>query len=197
MSKSWDYEEFVKDYLLHNVKDAGYIACEGEGNFIARMKAKTVDYQKQAAQNSIHSYVIEAGYNLHRHTVSCFKKGKEANYSAMTNREKKNARKRVLECECRYRLPNRKKRKTLIVNACEEKVKWYDWRGTYKKRNIKELVLKRNLYDLFQNQSCPAIGESKMSCNTNINMVFHGSTGQYAFKYCTKATQEDERAEFD
>ena len=57
--------------------------------------------------------------------------------------------------------------------------------------------MKRGSYDLFQNQSCPSVGESKLSCNTNINMIFHGSTGQYAFKYCTKPTQEDDRAEFD
>ena len=102
-----------------------------------------------------------------------------------------------MECECRYRLPVRKKRRTEIVDACDDHVKWYDWKGNYEERNIKELNMKRGNYDLFQNQSCPSVGESKLSCNTNINMIFHGSTGQYAFKYCTKPTQEDERAEFD
>ena len=192
--KSWNYDELVKDYILYNVKDAGYVACEGEGDLMLRMKAKTIEYQKLKSQHTIPAYVIEAGYNQHKHTNSCFKTSMGA---AKTRAEKKQAMKRALCCECRYRLPVRKKRRTAIVNACEDTVKWYDWKGTYSERNIKELNLKRGVFDLFQNQSCPAIGESKLTCNTNINLIFHGSTGQYAFKYCTKSTQQDDRDEFD
>jgi hypothetical protein len=30
-----------------------------------------------------------------------------------------------------------------------------------------------------------------------VNLIFHGSTGQYVTKYCTKSTQTDDREEFD
>ena len=194
--KSWKYEELVKDYIFYNVKDKGFVVCEGEGDLMLRMKAKTLEYQKTKEQQNIPSYIIEAGYNLHLHTNSCFKT--TGTYHCATSPEaKKMARKRSLQCECRYRLPVRKKKKTVIIDAYDGAVKWYDWTGKHVERNIKELQLKRGRFDLFQNQSCPAIGESKLSCNTNISMVFHGSTGQYAFKYCTKSTQQDDRAEFD
>ena len=195
--KSWKYDELVSDYVLYNVKDPGYVTCGGEGDVMLRMKAKTLEYQKQKDQKQIPSYVIEAGYNLHNHTSSCFKKTLGANKGAVTMEERTRVKKRLLHCECRYRLPVRKKRRTVIVDACEHVVKWYDWTGKYVERNIKELNLRRGAFDLFQNQSCPAIGESKLSCNTNVNLIFHGSTGQYAFKYCTKSTQQDDRAEFD
>ena len=107
--KSWRYDELVRDYLLHNVKDDGCIACDGEGSFMTRMKAKTVEYQIRKEQVTIPSYVIEAAYNLHNHTWSCFQRTWDTAKTGMTARQRKNMKKRRLECECRYRLPVRKK----------------------------------------------------------------------------------------
>ena len=103
-----------------------------------------------------------------------------------------------MECECRYRFPRPRQNATKIQNAGDNKVKWYSWDGSYTERHTKELILKRDAYDVFQNQSCPAIGLSKLlPHNTNLNMIFQGRTGQYSFKYNFKNTQQDDRALFD
>ena len=91
--KSWTYDEMVKDYLIHNVKDAGCVEWNGEGSFMTRLKAKTVEYQKRKEQDSIHSYVIEAAYNLHKHTMSCFKRTWDTPKTGTTNRQRKQEKK--------------------------------------------------------------------------------------------------------
>jgi hypothetical protein len=101
-SKSWTYEELVKDYLMYNVKDGGLLASRGEGDYMERMRAKAMEYQKLPGQHRIQSYVIEAGYNLHKHTTSCFKRGQQTNIRGMTARQRRAGKKRLLECECRY-----------------------------------------------------------------------------------------------
>ena len=91
--KSWTYDEMVKDYLIHNVKDAGCVTWSGEGGFMTRLKAKTVEYQLRKEQDTIHSYIIEAAYNLHKHTMSCFKKTWDIPKTGTTNRQKKKEKK--------------------------------------------------------------------------------------------------------
>jgi hypothetical protein len=197
-TKTWTNEEMVRSYLQYGVKDTGFVATEGEGDFMRRMKMKALEYQLASGDTPMPTYVVEAGYNLHCHTCSCFKRTlKRSATKGLTRKEIRQLKNRVIECECRYRLPARKRRKTDIQDASEEKIKWYSWDGTLKERYVKELALQRNTYDLFQNQSCPAIGHSKFTCNTNLSVQFHGSTGQYSTKYCMKDTQADDREEFD
>ena len=44
---------------------------------------------------------------------------------------------------------------------------------------------------------CPAISQSKMTCNTNISCVMPGPVGQYSFKYSLKSTQKDDTEEYE
>ena len=66
------------------------------------------------------------------------------------------------DIECRYRYPQRAKRSTIIQNASESLVPWYDWDGTKEERFIKEVCPKRGVsYYGFQNVCCPAVSYSK------------------------------------
>lgn len=76
-------------------------------------------------------------------------------------------------------------------------MKWFRWDGTYETRFIKEVCVRRQAYDAFQNVSCHAISRSKLSCNTNICAIMSGPVGQYAFKYNVKGTQEDDTQEYE
>jgi hypothetical protein len=58
-------------------------------------------------------------------------------------------------------------------------------------------LVKRNKYDLFQNVSCTAISESKLACNSNVQMITDGPVGQYQFKYNFKGTNGDDTAAYE
>lgn len=59
-------------------------------------------------------------------------------------------------------------------------------------RHVKEVNKKRSFFDAFMNISCPAITQSKLTCNTNISLITPGTPAQYTFKYCTKGTQQED-----
>ena len=59
-----------------------------------------------------------------------------------------------------------------------------------------ELQIKRLKYDVFQNTSCRAISESKLTCNSNYSPMFSGPLVMYSTKYTLKGTQEDEQEEY-
>jgi hypothetical protein len=132
--------------------------------------------------------------NYHEHTASsCF--GKAATFKGKETSAKRK-RQTEINCECRYRFPRRKKRKTIVQNASEEKVKWYFWDGSFDERHLKEVCNKRKRYDIFQNISCEAISQSKLTCNTNIAPIIQGPMGQYSFKYNFKDTQKEDTEEY-
>ena len=79
-----------------------------------------------------------------------------------------------------------------VQDAGEEKVKWYKWDGTSEEWCIKEVCLQRHQYDAFQNTSCPAISQSKLTCNTNFSTIIEGPVGGYNFKYAIKSTQKQD-----
>ena len=98
--------------------------------------------------------------------------------------------------ECRYRLPQRKKHQTIIQNVSDSTMNWYGWNGVSSKRHIKEVCIKRVSYNAFQNVSCPAISQSKLTCNTNVAILMPGPISQYIFKYHLKGTQKDDTEEY-
>jgi len=138
---------------------------------------------------AIPSWIINAAYNYHSHTKSCFNTcgNKECTAQRMATGK---------DIECRYRYPQRAKRKTVIQNASESLVSWYDWDGSKEDRYIKEVCIQRGTYDGFQNVCCPAVSYSKLTCNTNINAIMNGPVGQYSFKYALKGTQKEDTEEY-
>jgi hypothetical protein len=54
-----------------------------------RMKAKMLDYQNQPRMSRSRVNIIEAGYNMHNHTNSCFKRALSSDKPGMTPAEKK------------------------------------------------------------------------------------------------------------
>jgi hypothetical protein len=93
------------------------------------------------------------------------------------------------DCECRSRLPDRPRKKARMRFLMEDN-KGFQWNGKGKEQSIVEVMPKRLAYDLFQNVSCPAISESKLTCNSNVSIITDGSIGQYQFKHnMLKSTQ--------
>jgi hypothetical protein len=195
---TWTGTDLLESYLKNKVKVPGLnVFPDTEAK---RLKAMAVEYQKAGTNNSyLTASVIDAAYNYHSHTSSsCFgksdKKKQLANSSTSPAKKRKSPGKNY---ECRYRYPQRKKRRTIVQNASQSPVNWYLWDGTHEKRFIKEVCVKRQAYDAFQNVSCHAISHSKLTCNTNISLIMPGPVGQYVFKYNMKDTQEDDTEEYE
>jgi ATP-dependent DNA helicase PIF1 len=190
---TWTNTEFVESYLKH------YIKVPRLSSFpdvhVNRLKAMAVEHQRSTAEGEHAKTVIEAAYNLHMHNKnSCFSnvatgKGETGSTTGKRKRESHGD-------ECRYRYPKRKKRRTCVIDASTEKIKWHKFDGSFNERRIKEVVLARHKYDLFQNTSCRAISHSKLACNTNLQFVVPGPIAQYQFKYTMKETQEQDAHEF-
>ena len=67
------------------------------------------------------------------------------------------------------------------------------WNGTYKTRDILEIVPKRSAYDAFQNLSLNCWNKTKFACNTNINLIMPGPVCQYTFN--TRAKELNKNAQ--
>jgi hypothetical protein len=154
---------------------------------VRRLKSIAIEYQKNDEQNDIEKCIIDASYNCHVHTSSCFKKFKNDKTNKFC----------IDDCECRYRYPQKKKQKTSIQDITNTAIPWYSWHGSSEDRTIKEVAIKRNFYDAFQNVYCPAISYSKLTCNTNLSFIMPGPIAQYCFHYSLKGTQEDDVAEYE
>ena len=155
-----------------------------------RMEAVIVRYQKDrnASVEDTPVNIINANYQHHKscHVSSCFR----------CNKLKK-SKKHVCGplCECRYRLPDRKRKSTRIKTE-HEGVDWFQWNGKKKLQPLVQFLPRRSTYDLLQNVSCKAVSESKFACNSNVSLITDGPIGQYQFKYQLKGTQEDDTAEY-
>ena len=185
----WSDQSFLTAFLRELLSLRSISLLSREANLL---KAMCVHYQREPI-NPYESFQIEtaidAAYNHHMHTKSsCFNRAKK----------NKSKRKRVYSNEeCRYRYPKRAKLETSIEDATAIPVKWYNPTGSFKLLSPKEVCLKRDPYDAFQNNSCPAVSLSKMTCNTNLSLLMTGTTGEYSFKYCLKNTQEDDTERFE
>ena len=185
-TKSWTNEELVESFLLNIAQIPGLTTYPDK---VRRLKSMAVQYQMPRGPE-VDRIVVDAAYNHHVHTKSCFaSKPQPKNGNAGNQRKRKMPSKGE---ECRYRHPQCKKQRTTLQNSSTEAVNWYSWDGSFSKRFIKEIVAERHPYDVFQNTCCPAISHSKLTCNSNIAAVLPGPNGGYAFKYSFKGTQNDE-----
>jgi hypothetical protein len=131
---SWTSTELVEAYLMNKTKVAGLTTYPD--NETRCLKAMAVEYQKGGADASLSSSIIDAACNLHCHTSSsCF--GKAETLAQNNNRPRKKKRKSGRNYECRYRYPQRKKRKTVVQNASDNPVEWFSWDGSWEDRFIK------------------------------------------------------------
>jgi hypothetical protein len=116
---TWSNNEFIKTYFVNYIKVPGLTQFpEGEER---RLKSMALEYQEKGNDElEIMECVINAAYNHHRHTKSCFERH---------NSEYKCQGKDEIQ-ECRYRYPQSAQKKTIIKNASDNPVSWYKWRRT-------------------------------------------------------------------
>jgi len=133
-----------------------------------RLKAMAVEYQ--AGFKPVNPTVVNAAYNFHVHTKSCFSLKNNSKKRKQNNGNDNVSHPDPCVCvECRYRYPKRAQRKTHI----------------------------RHAYDAFQNEYCKAVTQSRLCCNSNVTFVMYGRVGQYNFKYAVKGTQEDDTKDYN
>ena len=186
----WSSDELVESYLIHGQNILGMTSFPDTD--VRRLKSMAIDYQRDAIEDeSVLPCVVNAAYNHHSHTRSCFEKYDEVGEERHCGKDKNKKPE-----ECRYRYPQRMHRETIIQNASAAVVSWYAWDGSKTDRFIKEVCPRRGKYDVFQNICCPAISHSKLTCNTNITVVMPGPVGQYSFKYNLKGTQKEDTKEY-
>jgi hypothetical protein len=185
-TKSWTYEQLTEAFLLKSGK-LGSLSLFPHRS-VRRLEAMCIEYQKKPCNLALlDPVIINACYNSHRssHCTSCFRSNK------CTGK-----RKRSSDDECRYHFPDKQRLRTGVHNTDERTMPWFLWDGTETKHILYDIRPKRNTYDLFQNVSCYAISESKMTCNSNVSLVIPGPVSQYITKYQTKGTQHDDTEEF-
>ena len=209
-TKTWTYEQMVADFIIRThgfcvpiVEDDPPQQTTGDEHLRAstikrivpknRLWTRCIQFQRPGTKKEDTPLAcINAAYQHHLscHVEGCFKcqksgKGsrKSAGHTCGPN------------CECRYRLPDRKRKYSDVMTA-KESVPWFTWRGTSKPQPLVQLLPKRGTYDLYQNVSCKAISESKFTCNSNVSVITDGPISQYIFKYIFSGTQEEDTAEY-
>jgi PIF1-like helicase/Helitron helicase-like domain at N-terminus len=182
-TKTWSQTELITSFLEHGIKMEN-TSNSFEKN-VNRLKSLAVHCQAMGKlEEPIPMHIINCSYNHHVHTSSCFKRKCEVSSNSDA-------------CdECRYRYPQRKKRKTTIENVSEEPKEWYEWNGSKILRHTKEVCIKRAALDAFQNNCCPQISFSQLSCNTNVSFVMPGPLAQYCVNYTMKNTQKDDTSQY-
>lgn len=181
---TWSQTEFVSSYLQYYICVPG-IGPDSNAN-ARRLKCKTTEFQSTATVDQVApSFMVDGAYNNHVHTGSCFKHKFDGDSAA------------ALCDECRYRYPQLKKRRTTIQDVNSDTYPWYSWEGILTQRHIKEISVKRSVYDNFQNVCCPHISYSKFTCNTNLSFLLPGPVAQYCVSYTMKNTQKEETEEYE
>jgi hypothetical protein len=156
-----------------------------------KMHALCIQFQKQKGANTTETPMvsISACYNSHSSlhpngSFKCQRKRKKSHNCCASH-----------ECKCCYRMPDLPRKKACVRHV-KENVPWFEWNRNKKLQPLIEILPKRNSYDLFQNASCKAISESKLTFNSNIAIITDGPVGQYQFKYIMKLTQADDTAAY-
>ena len=177
--KTWHIDELVSDYLVQGLNVAGLTKFPTTPS--ERLKSMAIDYQK-GLNTEIPYYVVECAYNVHYHVPkTCFKKRRKD---------------RPPDDECRMRYPKNKRRKTCVEATGDEPIPWYNYDGSHILKICHEILVRRSEWDAFQNQSCPSVGHSKLTCNTNLSMMLPGLVASYIAKYVMKDTQDDDKREY-
>ena len=91
-------------------------------------------YQRERDDN-VNPVVIDAAWNHHIHTFSCFPCSEQKSSDSST----KHQRGKDHNSECHYRFPACMKHKTTIVDTSTETVQWYGWDGSKTERHINEI----------------------------------------------------------
>ena len=148
-----------------------------------------VQYQKPSSAGADPS-VVNAANNTHFsfHTKTCFSHSDKKKANKKTNKRKRK------DDECRMRLPDLR-RKRARVNETKEAC-WYKWDGSKITKKLIEVCPRRGNFDELQNVSCPVISESKMTCNSNIQIIAPGPVVVYCTKYTSKPTQQQETQDY-
>ena len=184
--KTWTDQELLDTYLTGEMNIHNFAGMPDSD--IRRLKSMAIEYQKTENKDAaIKKCIIDAAYNHHMHTQSCFKNMKKKKSGKDSNNDD----------ECRYRYPQRKKKQTIIQNASKKTIPWYMWTGVCVLRYIKEICIARHAYDAFQNIYCMVISYSKLTCNTNLSLVMPGPIAQYCVSYTTKGTQKDDTEAYE
>lgn len=180
----WCTTRIVTSYLQNFVKVSN-IGDDYSAN-ARRLKNLATQFQLESLPGEqIQRFIVDAAYNHHVHTPSCFKhKTDQYNKAALCE-------------ECRYKYPKRPKRTTIIQESSPIKQPWFLWNGSNKERYVKEIHLKRSEYDIFQNNCCPQISYSNLTCNTNLSFILPGPVAHYCIGYTMKNTQKDEGKEYE
>ena len=191
-TKYWTSTELTGCRLTKGPARINTLQCFPESQE-RRLKAMAVEYQSGCVP--VNPTVVNASYNFHIHTKSCFatkntKKRKRIDGASMTDHKKSTM-------ECRYRYPKRGKKSTYINQLEDTNIAWYSWNGTSTNVHVQEMNLKRDAYDAFQNENCRAVTQSRICCNSNVTFVMNGRIGQYNFKYAIKGTEEEDTAEYE
>ena len=191
--KTWTYEEMVNSHVRRTEVVCVPVASHGmldneEQIPKARMMSRIMDYQLSKT-HVIPKGCINATYQHHVscHVSNCFKCQKKGS--------KKRGHVCGPECECRYRMPDLKRRRAELLVE-KNAVKWYLWNGDHHEQPLIQVCPRRGKYDLFQNVSCNAISHSKFSCNSNVSCVIDGPIGAYQHKYKHKENQKEETADY-
>ena len=195
--KKWTHEDLVASYVIQDnafcqpILDAdsnlATTAKAGSQTPKARMLAKVLEFQKNGAEpphacvNSVHQH------HLSCHVSNCFKCQKKGS--------KRGRHSCGPTCECRHRLPDRK-RPTAEIMIENEGIPWCTWHGSSRQQPLAQIIPKRNTYDLFQNVSCNATSHSKFTCNSNVSLILDGPIGQCMHKCQQKANQDEESADY-
>ena len=180
----WTATGIVTSYLQNYIKVPN-IGNDYNAN-TRRLKNLATQFQLESdVEDMIPPWIVDASYNHHVHTASCFKhKPNQDNKVALTN-------------ECRYRYPQRQKRTTVIQPTTPIKQPWYLWNGNNRERLVKEINVKRSTYDIFQNNCCPQISYSNLACNTNLAFILPGPVAHYCIGYTMKNTQKEDAKEYE
>ena len=186
--KTWTNEDIVQLYLREGLRLLNFTSYP---NNCRRLNARCVEFQKPSSSGTIPA-IVNAAYNSHFsfHTKTCFPCDGSSNGRAKKKKKKQTRKRKRNEDECRMRLPDRKRRRTCVSDVKE--VPWYRWDGTPIKKKIVEVNPRRGEFDQFQNVSCPAISQSKMTCNSNIKIISPGPVVIYVTKYAWKDTQRQD-----
>ena len=182
--QTWTHEEIVQLFLRARIPSFARYPDKCK-----RLNALCVQHQKPDSAGAI-DFVVNAAYNTHYsfHVPSCFPCNDKS-------KRKQTSKKRKHKCEeCRMRLPDLKRLRACVNKTGESS--WYKWDGSCATKKMIEINPRRGSFDQIQNVSCPVISESKMTCNSNVQIISPGPVVSYCTKYISKGNQNVETEDY-
>jgi hypothetical protein len=197
--KTWTYEKMVEKVIRQRGNICGMHKEDDEDNYElpkSRMSTHIVQFQMKRTVDPVNDTPVLCINAHYQHHVSCHVSG----CFKCIQKGKKHVCGTGAACECRMRIPDLSRQYATIKDLSSKTdgngVAWFRWDGSLVNQPILQILPKRGPYDLFQNVSCRAISESKLSCNTNVNLITDGPISQYNIKYQNKDTRKDDTKEY-